>query len=363
MSGAEPPPPKQDQLLQEAAGWFARMRGDEAEASRGEFEAWLRRGALHRQAYNRAAEIFAMGKMLADEDTKQAADVSQVTQIMPHTPDLNRRHSGARTLTAVLGAVLVLVAVALLALRDLPLGDRPRPQVADAASEPPQTSRNLATQAGETRTLRLADGSMVGLEGSTLLEVHLEAAERRLVLVRGRAHFDVAHERRPFVVHAGGGRIMALGTRFEVAFSSDQRVTVRLVSGAVDVTLPMSAGSEEARTPTRRLQPGDTISYGAAATGQNPESATRLQNRVAAPRPDTPTLMRDYDAIPVADLIAAANRGSTRPIRLADPAIGTRRVSGRFSVDNSLVLAERLGLLFDLEVDRESEGEILLRAR
>ena len=66
MSEPETGPPAEDQLLQEAAAWFARMRGPDAEASRDEFEAWLARGALHRRAYNRAAEIFAMGKVLGD---------------------------------------------------------------------------------------------------------------------------------------------------------------------------------------------------------------------------------------------------------------------------------------------------------
>ena len=46
----------QGQLFEEAAAWFARMRGPDAEASRDEFEAWLARGALHRSAYNRAAD-------------------------------------------------------------------------------------------------------------------------------------------------------------------------------------------------------------------------------------------------------------------------------------------------------------------
>ena len=58
------------QLFEEAAGWFARMRGPDAEASREEFEAWLARGALHRSAYNRAAEVFAMGKLLEEEETQ-----------------------------------------------------------------------------------------------------------------------------------------------------------------------------------------------------------------------------------------------------------------------------------------------------
>ena len=55
-----------DALAREAAHWFARMRAPDANASRAEFEAWLAQGPEHRVAYNDAAEIFALGKLLAE---------------------------------------------------------------------------------------------------------------------------------------------------------------------------------------------------------------------------------------------------------------------------------------------------------
>ena len=46
------------QLAEEAAGWAFQMSQEGAEASRADFEAWLVRGALHRPAYDRAAENY-----------------------------------------------------------------------------------------------------------------------------------------------------------------------------------------------------------------------------------------------------------------------------------------------------------------
>ena len=69
--------PGKDGLLEEAAAWFARMRGPQAEVSRKEFERWLARGALHPAAYNRAAEAFAMGKLLADDCDHDAVATPQ----------------------------------------------------------------------------------------------------------------------------------------------------------------------------------------------------------------------------------------------------------------------------------------------
>ncbi len=42
-----PPPGPRSQLQQEAATWFSRMHGPNAEDHRAEFETWLARGALH----------------------------------------------------------------------------------------------------------------------------------------------------------------------------------------------------------------------------------------------------------------------------------------------------------------------------
>jgi transmembrane sensor len=72
---------------------------------------------------------------------------------------------------------------------------------------------------------------------------------------------------------------------------------------------------------------------------------------------------QEYDGVAVADLIDAANRSSAQPIRLAETAIGQRRVSGRFRLDDTALLAQRLALLFDLNVDRSHPEEIVLRVR
>src|SRR3546814_5408814 len=70
------PMPRMDQQMREASLWFARMRGPDAEEWRPQFEDWLALGASHRGAYNRAGEIFALGRFMAaqDEDQTEAND-------------------------------------------------------------------------------------------------------------------------------------------------------------------------------------------------------------------------------------------------------------------------------------------------
>ena len=75
-----------DTIMAEATLWFGRMRGPEAEQHKAEFERWLARGALHRSFYNRAGEIYAMGKFLKDEQEQSAEQGSGTlrTEISRH---------------------------------------------------------------------------------------------------------------------------------------------------------------------------------------------------------------------------------------------------------------------------------------
>jgi transmembrane sensor len=74
-------------------------------------------------------------------------------------------------------------------------------------------------------------------------------------------------------------------------------------------------------------------------------------------------LIREYERTPLSAVIAEANRDSATSIRLADPSIGALRVSGRFRVDDAEQVADRLAVLFDLDVERTRSEEITLRKR
>src|SRR3546814_16243951 len=71
----------------------------------------------------------------------------------------------------------------------------------------------------------------------------------------------------------------------------------------------------------------------------------------------------DLERTPLSAVVAEANRDSATSIRLADPGIGALRVSGRFRVDNADLVADRLAVLFDLDVERTKSDEITLRKR
>lgn len=322
-----------DALAREAAHWFARMRAPDAKTSRGAFDAWLAQRPEHRSAYNHAAEVFAMGKLLADADEP--------------APAKRRRKVPAIALVAIIACVVGIGGWA---------GLHPAGPSLDRREATATTTdhRRISTVLGETRVVQLADGSTVRLGSDTALEIDIGSSGRSLKLLRGQARFEVAHDRRPFVVLAGGGSVTARGTIFEVALTRSGKVDVRLLQGAVDVGLPHL--STTSGPPVRKLVAGESVSF----AGQPEAAEPRTSSASAAMIPAA--AVRDFEAISVAELVAIANRGAGRPIRVADSALGAKRVSGRFRIDDTELLARRLGALFDRTVDVSNPREIVMAA-
>jgi len=320
-----------DELAREAARWFACMRGPDADARRADFDAWLARGPQHRAAYNRAGEVFAWGKLMADEPTA-----------LPERAEARWRAPAAAVMACCLTAIVWI------GVRD----HTSHPAVAPTASA--AARQWLTTVAGEERLAQLQDGSTARLASDSKLAIAFGASRRLLILEKGSARFDVHHESRPFIVMAGGGSVTARGTMFDVTLTKPGQVEVRLIRGVIDVQLPRPRLDRTA--PVRRLVAGESIAF------------------VVAPRPAAPHLAQTLTApigieadahnlasVPVAQLVAEANRSAARPIRLAGGDLGSERVSGRLRIDDTETLARRLSGLFGWSVDLRDPKEIVLR--
>ncbi|WCM26346.1 FecR domain-containing protein [Sphingomonas sp. QA11] len=319
-------------LAREAAHWFARLRSPDAEASRDAFKAWLAEGAEHRAAYNRAAEIFAMGKLLAEVDEP--------------VPVATRRPGALAVALGLAAALVVGIGGWVVSRPATPAADQ-RGSVAGATDH-----RTLSTIAGEASAVRLADGSTVRLDRGTVLDVDIGGGQRNLRLRQGQARFEVAHEQRPFIVFAGGGSVTARGTIFEVALTRSGKVAVRLLQGAVDVALPRQAPMSP--SAVRKLSVGEGISF--AAQPQASPSPVVPIGATTAPSSGA----RDFEATPVSELVALANHGAARPIRMAGTSLAAQRVSGRFRIDDTELLARRLAALFGGHVDASDPHELVL---
>lgn len=295
----------------EAADWAALMRGTPSDGDRQAFEAWRARHD-NADAYARAIDDWA------------------------YSAGMSRQRIEAKARSEVRGPGRLRWAAATLAAAGLAFGYAfylqgryDAPGIAAAPILPGQ--------------LTLADGTIVTLMNGARVSPQLSASERRVVLNGGRARFEVAHDpSRPFIVLAAGSETVALGTTFEV----DARETaprIQLIKGSVEVRA--RAGGERLR-----LVPGQV----AEVTASGP----RLVGTAVAV---LPAAILDADELPLGAVVDAANKAGAFPIRLADPALASLKVTGRFDVTESQPLARKLAAALGLSAKDQGDEIILTK--
>ncbi|MFL9824026.1 FecR family protein [Rhodoplanes sp. SY1] len=177
------------------------------------------------------------------------------------------------------------------------------------------------TAKGELRRVPLPDGSVATLGPDSAVALDDGPLSRGIVLLRGMAYFEVAPDpRRPFTVTAGGVTATALGTAFDVADDAGV-VAVSVREGVVEARAAapgLAAGAQ--------LRAGDWIAVDPAA--QAVDRGRRDADQIAAWRDDRLVAERAT----VRALVERIARWIPGRVILADPFIGTQRVSGLFDL-------------------------------
>jgi transmembrane sensor len=322
---------KSDEAIRrEAHRWSARMRGEDAAEDRAAFERWRAADPRHGAAYARLEAQWDQAGRLAQTAVGRARALPQRRAIAWGSP------AGYAVAMAV-----VLLAVGLgLWLR-----------APGIVSGKPAAGTEVASRVGEIRTLRLSDGSSVTLDTDSALRVAYTSAARKVILARGRARFDVAHDPdRPFVVVAGSGTVTARGTLFDVSLIGGH-VGVTLLRGVVDVS--RTDKGRRTNAAVVRLQPGQHTDY---ATSEPPA----LPRVVASTESSWVSGFLAFDAERLGDALAQANRYSTAKIRVADPALDELEITGAYRVGNAAAFARTLASSLKLQIATEPDGTIVL---
>lgn len=328
-------PPAEEQLRLEAAEWFARMRSPDADRYRAAFESWIEAHPDHRAFYDRMALRWQQAGLVGH------TDAGKQREGLPEPRPTAESRTRYYALAACLAAVIMIGVSAWLWSPSRSDGPAGRTEVAESAVTSPMGIRRV----------RLADGSLVTLDTDTSLTVRLTQGERRIVLNRGRARFEVAHDAgRPFIVSVGGDEVVALGTVFDVSLVSG-RPRVSLFRGSVEVRHAPGAAPGGSRT-IARLVPGQAIAL--AGSAPVPQSAPAADAAWV-------TGMLSFENAPLTDVLAAANRYSERKVTIDDPALGALKVTGTFRADHPDELAATLAAAFGLEVARLGDGLVLRR--
>lgn len=99
---------------------------------------------------------------------------------------------------------------------------------------------NNTTAPGQMKELKLADGSVITMNGASNVSYELTAEQRKIKL-KGQAHFEVAPNKyAPFIIETEKGTITVLGTGFDVVAYPNKELSVSVNHGKVSVDNKLS---------------------------------------------------------------------------------------------------------------------------
>jgi transmembrane sensor len=194
----------------------------------------------------------------------------------------------------------------------------------------------------------MPDGSKVILNTDSQIHVDVNQHERRVDLERGEAFFEVAKDAsRPFVVHAGNKRVVAVGTQFSVRREADD-LQVVVTEGKVRIESSGAPQAVVAGTVARASEAGVLL------TKQNIAAAEEsLSWR-------TGTLV--FREMTLAEAVAEFNRYNTHKIIIADASVGSFEVAGSFRADNVDAFVRLLARGYPLRVEQHDD-DLIIKAR
>jgi transmembrane sensor len=332
-----PAAPLPDSIVEAASAWLARRDRGLTPAEQDAYLQWLREDERHGLAVSRLAKAWGALDSLAEWRPEHSQKPNPDLLAVPHRRFWRR--------SAAVLAIAAVLAVAFVILR--PFGSAP-------------TTVQVARQS-ELRTL--ADGSVVELNKDAEIAVDYSANERHIRLLRGEAYFTVAkNPERPFVVTAGGVRVRALGTVFNVRLQGDA-VDVLVTEGKVRID------------PPKPEEPGLGGALNAAMVG----ARERTSVNAAVPTPLAPEVFEattdeieqtlawqgmrlKFRETPLDEAVAEFNRYNQEArIVIADRRIAKLPLGGNFRADNADAFVRLLELTSGVHAELE-DGRYVLRA-
>jgi len=340
MPDSKPAVPLTSSVDTEAARWFARMNSDaRTDDDARHFQRWLNADLRHRRAYQRLSEQWMEYSAFADSPEVQRARSEALARgaVAPFGRARRLVTRAALPVAAAVAAAFVIAAI-----------------IGTDRAEGPSTYQ---TGIGERQTITLADGSVFHLNTSTRLRVAFSDVERRAVLEKGQAYFEVAPDvRRPFRVSAGSTVVTALGTAFDIR-RSEHEVVVTLVEGRVEVAGDVDGAPVKAQPPPPeplRLEAGQQVAFveSAGFSGVRPadiEATTAwLDGRLV------------FEDRPLEQALAEVNRYSTQTVRIGDDRLRELRISGVFRTGSTETVIEALRDYFGIRAVTEADGTTTL---
>jgi transmembrane sensor len=355
--------PTDRSVTDQAAQWLATLSDESCNADeRREFGRWLTRSNTHVEEFLRISTLTRRLQSAArwpdldlDDLMATARSESRVIPLLKNEASvrdasLTAREFGAspatlggrslipaRFLPRAAAALLVMV-IAVFAARQVPgwLG----------------TGQTYTSGFGELRSVTLEDGSIVQLNSQSSFRARFSAAERRIDLTAGEAVFRVTkNPARPFRVHTSDALIQAVGTQFNVNAQSNATV-VTVIEGRVAVS-PVALGREMASTPTDSI-PVLTAGEQLVVHLKGPQLKATQVDPIKVIGWTARRLY--FDDTPLAEAVRQFRGYSPLIVRIDDPLLAARRISGTFDSSDPAALVQFLERYGDTAVEKTKDG-------
>ena len=283
---------------------------------------WREQDPRHAQAYRDMEAMWSIAQ--ATPDAAFQARLAQNTR--PRAPQWGRR-----AFIAGLGSACAAVAgVAVLG-----------PQ---RWLESEQYAQRYVSRKGERLEQTLPDGSLISLNTDSAVHVSFYQSERRVVLEKGEAFFQVRSEAdRPFNVDAGQAVIRVTGTRFNVRRETDT-VDVAVESGSVRVESGPWWNSAHYKLAGEQ----------GVRLGSDQQASVQSRNMVQALAWRQGRAI--FDAEPLEHIVAEFNRYKEPGIVLHSPSLRGLRVTGVFDVNDPQAFLEVLPSLAPVVIVQGADG-------
>lgn len=294
----------QAQAEKEAIAWFTRMNGKPSRSDKQDFQAWQKLNPENEAAFRAISALWlssiAPGAEIAREEASSlAGHLSRIKDIR------KRRRSGSKGVAGML-VLLFAVGSGWLWLEKPNLWQ--------------DFNADYVSARGETRQVRLDDGSLVLLDADTAIDVRLDDHARQVKLLRGTAYFEVTPSSVPFIVEAENGRSRVLGTAFDVSLN-EAGVEVTLEHGSLRVEVTNSSDQVV-------LKPGEAVGYSdkGLSTPHDVDIGDALswhEGRFV------------FNDATLKDVLQKIERYRHGRIIVMGSALGARRISGSFSLKDT----------------------------
>ncbi len=236
------------------------------------------------------------------------------------------------------------------------------------------------TDIGEQKTVQLEDGTRLLLNTNTELRVRYSDGQRQVQLMRGEAHFDIAHDAsRPFDVQAGEGLVRALGTAFSVYLKSED-VEVVVTEGEIAVLSRQGLAEEASAAHSQLLanahesdEPPPRESSPVLATAKagsvliydryTAEHVNKARDDSGGDKLAWHKGMLVFRTEPLSAVIAELSRYTEIKIVIPEPEVRAIKVGGFFKVGDLESVFEALEQGFDIQAERVNDDVVYLVRR